>query len=287
MTYTRPKDVTITAMCIYIDDHIYNGDYSEELVFEYLYHIVYSLSCKDKFFSRFEDYDAFALFCATKIFMRLIDKRQFSQIPGEKYLKKIKSVLNYIKTLLYPLRVDYQNEYFAEVIDPSVNKKIDGEAIAAGMKQGIIDSNKATLPAEFEDTLGTIVEEVRKVVRNTPYRSDKIKCKRIYLSCLLTLLKEVTLNNYNKSRIEKRNEKNVENSSLLIKMYAQEREDSTTLWHLPDHMSTYIKMLCNKIKKNLSESLSFVLSSYEISESTLNDIMMSAYETPTGVDWYD
>ena len=82
MTYTRPKDVTITAMCIYIDDHIYNGDYNEELVFEYLYHIVYSLSCKDKFFSRFEDYDAFALFCATKIFMRLIDKRQFTQIPG-------------------------------------------------------------------------------------------------------------------------------------------------------------------------------------------------------------
>ena len=73
MMYTKPRDVSYTEMCIYIDEHIYSESYDENLIFEYLYHITLMLAKKNNYFNKLSDYDNFAIYGATHLFMRLID----------------------------------------------------------------------------------------------------------------------------------------------------------------------------------------------------------------------
>ena len=100
-------------MCIYFDAHIYDDPLvrSDELLYQYLYHIIYMLSCKAKYFegpNSWKKYDEFALYAATKIYLRYTTHTD----PAS----RIKSVLNYCKNLLYPMKVDWQKETFNEII---------------------------------------------------------------------------------------------------------------------------------------------------------------------------
>ena len=61
-------------------------------------------------------------------------------------------------------------------------------------------------------------------------------------------------------------------------MYDEERRSDTILWHLPDSMSTYIKVLCNKIRKVLAHKISETTQAYEVDDDTLQNIMDTAYE---------
>ena len=80
MMYEKPKDVTYTQMAIYIDQHAYDENQSEEkdnLIFEYLYHLIEMLAYKAKFFTRNQYYNDFALYVASSVFMRLKNPKQF------------------------------------------------------------------------------------------------------------------------------------------------------------------------------------------------------------------
>jgi hypothetical protein len=90
---------------------VYREDLSEDedkLIFEYLYHLIEMLAYKAKFFSRYQYYEDFALYAASDIFIRLKNPKQFEYDGnGNPKLKKIKSILNYIKAVLYAKKVDF------------------------------------------------------------------------------------------------------------------------------------------------------------------------------------
>ena len=77
MTFTKPKDVSYTDMCRYIDDNIYTDNFDESLVYEYLYHIIFMLGKQAALFDKHMYYDYFALFGATRVYFRLVNKKQF------------------------------------------------------------------------------------------------------------------------------------------------------------------------------------------------------------------
>ena len=98
MTYYRkPSNVTYTQMCIWIDENAYKEDCDEYTLFQYLYHLAGMLAFKRRFFEKNLYYHDFSIFAATKIFLRLRDKRQFGKAV-DKTLPRIKSILNYTKT---------------------------------------------------------------------------------------------------------------------------------------------------------------------------------------------
>ena len=70
MQYTKPANLTYTDLCIYFDNNIYKKDRNDFLLFEYLYHIVLMLASKARYFRDFEDYDEFAIFGATRVYLR-------------------------------------------------------------------------------------------------------------------------------------------------------------------------------------------------------------------------
>ena len=94
MTFKLPKGVTYTQMAIYVDEHYFLPNRDDNLIFEYLYHLIYMLARKKQFFQKSSQYDEYSIFAATKVFMRLIDKRCYEENPS---MPLVKSCLNYIK----------------------------------------------------------------------------------------------------------------------------------------------------------------------------------------------
>lgn len=227
--YSKPKDTSYTDMAIYIDKHIYSGDYDENLVYEYLYLIIYMLACKAKYFAKYEDYDDFALYMSSRVYMRLVDKRQFQSIPSEKKLNKIKSVLNFIKHLLYPMKVDFQKENHTTLLNPDYDEGLD----SGKLYDNTVESIKSDYKNGLSDDIIIIINELPKIIKdeinNSPYKEDAITSKNIYYSCILSLLSNITLNNYNKDRLVRREEKNINNESIINKMYDEERRSDTIL----------------------------------------------------------
>lgn len=105
----RPVD-----MCIYIDENIYKPDHDVQKIFEYLQCLFYSLSMKKRYFNTEYDYEQYSLYGATQVYLRLTNDKQFLE-DEDKKLPRVKSVLNYIKNVLYPFKVNYQKDTFNEV----------------------------------------------------------------------------------------------------------------------------------------------------------------------------
>ena len=91
-------------MAIWIDHHMHDQDVDQEMLYEYLYHLAYMLAHERGFYSSLETYDEFALYSASKLFLRVTDPRQYT---GK--LQYIKSILNYLKAVIYPYKIDFDN----------------------------------------------------------------------------------------------------------------------------------------------------------------------------------
>ena len=101
-----PKE-RIVDLCIYVDKNLYNPEADKEKLFDSIYRIVYSLALKQKIFQKWEDYEPFALFATSRLFHRAQNPKQFLPENHPKKMKKIKSILNFVKKIMYPLQVDY------------------------------------------------------------------------------------------------------------------------------------------------------------------------------------
>lgn len=92
-------------------------------------------------FQNFQDYDPFAFHAATRLFFafRKSYVNAGKKIKG-KTIVPIKSCLNYTKAILNPMKIEYQNTAFREIIDEQyVSEKFD----AFSFKEQMRDSAKA------------------------------------------------------------------------------------------------------------------------------------------------
>ena len=168
-TYQKPAGIKYTDMAIYIDKHSYDENRSEEvdaLIYEYLYHLVYALSLKKNYFKNYQDYDSFSCYGAMRVFSRLINKNQFRE---EKPLKKIKSVLNYIKSVLYAFKTDYQKENYVEILNPELGT--DTFQLQEDINDSIQSSYSYNKEEDVKELLTQGFEIIKKIVYNTPYKN--------------------------------------------------------------------------------------------------------------------
>lgn len=265
-------------MCIYIDEHIYDK-YNEELVFGYLQWLFYSLSIKKKYFKNFDDYESYALYGATQTYLRLTDKRQFLPENNPKKLKKIKSVLNFIKRIMYPLKVNYQKNTFNDVIKIAEESEYDGSDAYNGTRenliQQVISDNSAFLQCDISSYLKTLNRIIKKVVNDTPYKNDSVMTHRLYISCLITVLKSVTLSNENKEKLFENDRLKLVSQNYINNVYQKELEDSITCWRLPEEYNSYVNILAIRVRKLAAEDIKSLIHDYEPSENIIQDILMA------------
>lgn len=281
MIYKKPENMKYTDMCIYIDNNMeYLAKASDpdstivENVYKYLYLIVYALSCKQKFFRDIQDYDDFSVITASILYMRIVDKRQYLPDGDPKKIKPIKSSLNYIKRALYGLKVNYQQENFF----PTMHPKLYGEIETDTAAKEIIESQDADKMHEaiMEEFL-FIPRKIERVIKRSPYRNNPVFCKNLYISLLLSFVDSITLTNSFLSKYNKRKVKDKQADTRLIKIYMDQQDNKPILYHLPESLSDYVKVLLNEVKKDFAMNLMDTKSAFNLSDDTIKNIIASIY----------
>jgi len=281
MIYKKPENMKYTDMCIYIDNNMeYLAKASDpdntivENVYKYLYLIVYALSCKQKFFRDIQDYDDFSVITASILYMRIVDKRQYLPDGDPKKIKPIKSSLNYIKSALYGLKVNYQQENFF----PTMHPKLYGEIETGTAAKEIIESQDADKMHEaiMEEFL-FIPRKIERVIKRSPYRNNPVFCKNLYISLLLSFVDSITLTNSFLSKYNKRKVKDKQADTRLIKIYMDQQDNKPILYHLPESLSDYVKVLLNEVKKDFAVNLMDTKSAFNLSDDTIKNIIASIY----------
>ena len=271
--YNKPRSMTYTAMAIFIDEHAYDEDMTsetEELIFQYLYHLIKMLARKANYFKAAHYYEDFAIYMATTIFMRYKNPKQFIiKENGEPELSKIKSCLNYIKNTIYPRKVEFEQEYYCQIMSPTEEEELV-EYTNYTFANKLIDSIEELSMVEFDMCLKDLAKTARAYIGQIPYKSDKKEWENIYISCLLTFLNRITLSSRNLKRIASMKNDITNRPYALELIYRTEKENSTVLFHLKPSMKGYITILTNGLQHALAKDLSLTMHEYIPSDIGFN-----------------
>lgn len=278
--FNKPAGLKYTDMCIYIDANIHKivnsgeNPLIEERIYEYFYHILYALALKANYFSKnFDDYDGYAMYGAAELFMTLRRKQidAGKEVRG-KIVEPIKSCLNYIKHVMFPLKVGYERKNFGEVYNPEAGQ--DTSILMKTIRDNIQSEYRDSLRDDLEIVIDDFPKIISKVLSNTPYRSDKLMISKLTISCQLTFLNDI-ITTKKDSFASKRKRKKMTDDNL-VKLY-QQNKYQPILWHLPSHMSDYVRLLVTFIKEKLGEKLGDLRAATDLSEKVIDDILDSAY----------
>lgn len=267
-TYKKDPRIKYVDMAIFIDNDIYKEDCDETKCFEYMYHLFYVLAVKKKMFLTAFDYDSYALYGATQLLIRYRKNRDKNS-----KLKPIKSCLNYIKRVLYPFKVNYQKTSFGQIFPIEDIETGDLTGMSDERINAVRGYNRELLQFEYQYYLTQINSTIKEVLKESPYINDPVTFRNLHLSCLLTLLKTITLSNKNKKRIENKEDKDLPVLILMDKIYEEESKDNVVVYHLDKSMGNYVRTLVNRCKHEIAKDLSTIIGSHELPDDIIEDIL--------------
>lgn len=271
MSYAKPEGMKYTDLCIEFDNEFYTENRDDEKLYRYMYLIFRMLAFKKSYFRNFADYDGFAQFAASTIYMRFMKK----QMNGE----RVKSLLNYAKASLYPLKVMYQNEAFNMTTEASEDEDVFDDSLSEKMRQSIqSDYQREYLVSAIYDELNNLIDFIDDVVKHTPYAKNAKMRKNLRMSMMLTMLSQTTLSNENKRKLNKKlDTKSNKNDELFMKFMEIERTSEPLLWCVSPSLKQYVSMLVNKVRKNLGKEINDTRAAYTLPDDVLDSIVASAY----------
>lgn len=279
MTFKKPDNISFVGMCIYIDTHIYEEDCDFNLVYQYLYLLAYMLASSTQML-KYKYLDSFALFAANKMYFRLTSKKQFElNEQGEYKVSRVKSIMNYLKSSIYFLKVDFeQSEYYQE-ISISANE----DSLSYNFDNVISNTLSGIDLIEFEMTMGDVTKTCEKFLKTLPYDTNSVEWLNIYISTLLTFLNMVTLDNKSAKRIEHLNQTRGIRQYHYENFYEQQNLQKAVLFHLPNSMSDYIIVLARQLKHLVGRDLSDILhtkvgNDYILVQSLSEDYAKETYD---------
>jgi hypothetical protein len=268
-------------MCIYTDEHIYEGSFDENKVYQYLYHLIYMLSKQRQLFKKHSYYEDFAIYAANRVYLRLTNKKQWEvNEDGTPKQEKIKSVLNYIKNVLYPFKVDFeQSEYCQTISKDSFIEEVD-----YNFDNLIKNSVDELTFCEFGLTFNDIGKTCKAFLNTIPYKPKSSEWLNIYVSVMLTFLNTVTLTNRRKRRLDHLSDTSRLKEDHLIDAYKEENDRSAILFHLPESMSAYITVLARQLKHLVAKDLTSILHTNVSNDMELLPLSIKDYIEDYGED---
>ena len=279
MTYTKPENVTYTQMCIYIDEHVYEDNADTDLIYQYMYHILYMLASKACLFSKGKYYDPFAVYAASRIYLRYNHPKQYEvDAEGNTKLPKIKSILNYAKKTLYHLKVDFEQTEYSQVLSNTVV-----EEFTYNYDNVIRNAVDGLFLVEFESTLGDVCKTCKQFLSTLPYPKSSAEWLNIYVSVMLTFLSFITLKNKSQRRLQHLESTKRLKDSHLDKFYELERESTAVLFHLDASMHDYILVLARQLRSIVAVDLTDILhtavdSGFELANLTATNFIVEQGE---------
>lgn len=273
MFYKKPSNIRYWECAKYIDKNIHSPDRDENKLFEYMYHLFYILAVKSRFFQTSSDYDNYAIYGATQLFLRY-KKEEDPKCT----LKPIKSSLNYIKSILYPLKVNYQKDAFGQIFQKDA---LEGEVptqLIDDKTNEVRALNNNLLQVEYTHCITQITSTIKMVLNSTPYKDNPKMLHNLYLSCLLTFINTITMSKKNLKRFVNKENRYLPVDNLINQIYTEENKDNTILYHLDKSMTNYVSTLVNLMKKEIVKDLRYIIGSYELPDSVIKAILVSPIE---------
>lgn len=281
-SFERPKGLKIVDMCIYVDNNFEKfvqrpTQTEEDKLTKYIYWIIDSIAKKQRLFgNNYQYYDEFALFLTCEVFCIMRKKiENKGQISRGKEVTPVKSVLNFVKAVIYPYKVQFEQSMYSCVIWPDMVS--DPDQLAENMR----DEVRQQYLKDLQYDLNLLMEELpnkiwKHFTKNCPYRRDPAMMKRIYMSVILTLIENVTLRTKVEEKINSRLYKN--DVKRLLGMYTK-NTTNVVLWHLPDHMANYIRFLTYKVKRIISDVIAERTNRFDLNDDVLNDVIKTGFTT--------
>jgi len=245
--YTRPSNLSFSDMCIYIDDCVKRGDFSEEdTIYKYMVMLVNMLSRKSKYFRTNDDYEDFSFWVSTYYFLRLKSDK----------LPKIKSILNYIKNSIYGLKCKYQQEFYSQVIVPDASDTMLNLDITNYSKR-LYDNLMGFHSVEVEQSIKQLPQTIRDYLDKKPsFELMGNSKENLYISVLLTFLDSITLTAKMREKASSIGTATDFKRSVVQGIF--EDQHKVILYRLDDSMEDYVKVLIKQIKSDIISDLSYV-----------------------------
>lgn len=276
MLFEKDPKTRYVDMAIYIDHHIYSGDFDEELVYQYLYFLIYMLAKKKKYFSSEKVYDDFSIWFATKMYVRLTDPRQFDE---NERLEKITSVLNYIKNVLYAKQVEYNSEIGFQItlgkFKSKYIKDFDDDALIDYYRPSIESTNNDIIRSSIVNLLETVPAMFMEEIRKSPYKNNEVMVHNLYLSCMLTFIKTTTFSN---RQIDKVIKSLARHPNADVSRLGNVGSIEIVLWDIPDYLSDYVKLIYNRVRNIIVDEIKDSVSRYSLSTHDLVSVVNSNYD---------
>ena len=287
MIFPKPK-LKYTEMAMYIDDRVNSGDNlteSEiETIYIYLYHLVRMLAYTKKYFNKTEYYDEFSLTVAGDMMNRLIYNPKLHELDesGELKMGPLKSVLNYLKMILYGRKVAFEQKTYSQKISRDSGDIVLTDLSFANQikntKRDHINSNIKLYLGDLGKTLDTFIDEKCEF-------NDYVINKNIKISCFISILNSIIFTSQIKDNINNKYKTAESKFNYLCVEYATNRKNCITLYHLDESFRNYVTVLVrrifNLIEKDLKE---LSIGDNYISDNVLADI---AFAELDGIDVYD
>lgn len=263
MEWRKQADLHFTDLCIYVDQNIPKivnpGEFPdiEDRVYNYLWLVVKALAIKKCMFNDFKEYDPYAFYAANRLFFAL-RKNQWNQgktIKG-KEIKPIKSCLNYMKALLYPMKIEYQNEAYKEIISEEfVSKKFDSYSFRERLREAARDSQGVTsnFLEYLKSSFNSIDSILDKVLKRSPFTPGSIDYKKLKLSLVLNTI-----------------------YSLKNKKKLDANVQSLILWKLPKSMTNYVKVLLKEFYVEIKQEIIECYKSADIDDEIADRLLRDA-----------
>lgn len=260
--WKKDPKLKYTDLCIYIDENIPKiaepGAYPEieNKVYNYLWLLVKALAIKKCMFNHFDDYDGYATHAANRLFfaIRKNYQNQGKKIKG-KLIRPIKSCLNYTKALLYPMKVEYQNENFREIItEEFVSKKFDTFMFKEKLKAEALESQGATekLKVYLNSSFKNIDVLIDKVLKRSLFGKTPDMYKKLKISILLNTL-----------------------NSLKLKKKLDSELPTVILWKLPKSMGGYVRVLLKEFYTEIKLEIMDCSKMVQLDDSILENLLRS------------
>ena len=274
MHYHKPKDMTYTEMCMYVDQHAYDENKSNEVkenIYKYIYCITHMLAIKLKLFNDYKYYDDFSLWYTTQIFYRLENPKQYELDNfGNPKMTKIKSILNYIKSTISVRKISFEQQEYSQVINYTDDYYVDyNYSLSDKINNNLDDLYKV----EFDLCLDNCCKSIKQfLIKRLPYKKNSVEFYNIYFSCLLTFLNSITIPNKDINRIN--NLKYKENIDLT-QIFIRESADPVILYHLDDTFHDYILVLYRQIRHEIGSEIQYSSNSYIGTNESLYNLMVN------------
>lgn len=255
--WRKPDNLKYTDLCIYIDAHsaeIVDADPEDEvpnLIYNYIYLLVKALAIKKRMFDNFSDYEGYALQSANRLFFAL--KKSYmneGKVIKGKTIKPIKSILNYTKALLHPMKLEYLNsQYNIKTRASEAAKQFDKFAYRQTLRDKVWETHRNT--EKFKDSVVSLFYEFNRtlddVLKKSPFRASSPEYKKIKISILLNCLQNL------------KDKNGINADPVTIKV-----------WKLPKSMNNYIRVFITELGTTLKQQIMNFYGELQIEEKILD-----------------